>query len=105
MSFDIKEAFARAGRKTKELIYTTPIEVAIGAVLVGALLTTGSYHSQLGNEGKIEIAFSEVGKTIQQFERAGKPVPPLTRFLGKNSDYEMQYFEASNTARIRRASP
>ncbi len=92
------EVAASAKEKSLHLIYTTPIEIAIGAVFVGALAGGGNYWVQDGNEGKIPVAFSEVGKTIRALERDGKPVPPLTKFYATASDYTMQIFEASNTA-------
>lgn len=98
----LKQKFADAALRAKEkslhLIYTTPIEIAIGAVFVGALTGGGSYWVQSGDEGKIPIAFSEVGKTIRALESEGKPVPALTKFYATTSDYTMQVFEANNTA-------
>lgn len=84
--------------RARRLIYDTPIEVAIGALLVGSLLGGGSYMLQREKEGQIPVAFSEVGKTIQMYERNGQPVPPLTKFYASNNDLAMQVFEASNNA-------
>lgn len=99
---NLKQKFAEVATRAKEqslhLIYTTPIEIAIGAVFVGALAGGGNYWVQSGDEGKIPIAFSEVGKTIRGLEREGQPVPPLTKFYATTSDYTMQVFEANNTA-------
>lgn len=84
--------------KLRRLIYDTPIEVALGAVLLGGSLGIGSYHFQQQKEGQIPVAFSEIGATIDSYVARGEEVPPLTVFYSRNNDFTMQVFEANNNA-------
>lgn len=84
--------------KLRRLVYDTPIEVALGAVLLGGSLGLGSYHFQQQKEGQIPVAFSEIGATIESYAARGQEVPPLTVFYSRNNDFTMQVFEANNNA-------
>ena len=84
--------------KLRRLVYDTPIEVALGAILLGGSLGLGSYHFQQQKEGQIPVAFSEIGATIESYAERGQEVPPLTVFYSRNNDFTMQVFEANNNA-------
>lgn len=82
--------------KFKKLVIETPIEVAIGAVAIGAVAGIASYEHEDSKLGQIPVAFSEAGHTKKVLGRQGKEVPPLTRFYGVTNDVAMMVFEANN---------
>lgn len=84
--------------KLRRLVYDTPIEVALGAVLLGGSLGLGSYHFQQQKEGQIPVAFSEIGATIESYAARGQEAPPLTVYYSRSNDLAMQVFEANNNA-------
>lgn len=101
----MKQAFLEAAKnfqwkeRAKHLIYHTPVEVVIGAVLVGGVFGTVIYNKNAEREGRIPTAFSEIERTTRDFNRLGKPVPPLTRLYSGVSDVPMKVFESNNMAR------
>lgn len=85
--------------KAWSVIVNTPVEVAIGAALVGALSSAIAYSSEMSKAGQIPLAFSEIGKTELYVEDIGKgKIPPLTKFYSVSNDMVMQIFEANNIA-------
>jgi hypothetical protein len=96
------KAFAE---KAIDLIETTPIEIPFGALVLGLALGTYGYDVNIEKESRRPVAFSEVGKTVQAFEREEKgAVPPLTKFYAATNDMIMRIFEASNEALSRNDS-
>jgi hypothetical protein len=92
-------------QKAKYLIDTTPIEIPFGALVLGLALGTYGYDANIEKESRRPVAFSEVGKTVQAFEREEKgAVPPLTKFYASTNDMIMRIFEASNEALSRNDS-
>jgi len=98
MAFSLKDSFQKAAYKAKRLILDTPIEIAIGAVLMGSIAGGISYHVQQGKEGQIPLAFSEIEQTTRDFAAKGQPVPPLTRMYSLTNDAAMKVFESNNIA-------
>lgn len=99
----MKAAFLKAvnypyGAKAMHLIRNTPIEIAIGAVVLGTAFGTVSYQVNAEKEKRIPLAFSEIEKTIKEFRAQEKPVPPLTKFYASLNDVLMKVFEANNIA-------
>jgi len=84
--------------KVKRFIYETPVEIAIGAVLFGAVAGVSSYEVQKGKEGQIPLAFSEIEQTTRDFAAKGQPVPPLTKLYSLTNDATMKVFESNNIA-------
>jgi hypothetical protein len=85
-------------KRIKRLLFETPIEVMIGVLLVGAISGPLIYRNRAARAGEIPIAFSEVEQIQKDFNRAGKPVPPLTEFYAVNNDVPMKVFESNNIA-------
>ncbi len=94
----LHNAFKAAAQKTRQIIHDTPIEIAIGAVLFGAVAGGVAYQVQAEREGQIPLAFSEIEKTTRHFEGQGQAVPPLTRVFSMTNEITMKVFEANNTA-------
>lgn len=85
-------------RKAKQLLFETPIEIMIGILLVGSITGGLTYRNRAAKAGEIPLAFSEIEQTTKEFERAGQPVPPLTRFYSVNNEVAMKVFESNNIA-------
>lgn len=85
-------------KNIKKLLFETPIEVMIGVILVGAISGPLIYRNRAARAGEIPIAFSEVEQIRKDFNKAGKPVPPLTQFYAVNNDVPMKVFESNNIA-------
>jgi hypothetical protein len=82
--------------KFMQLVYDTPIEVAIGAVALGGLFGGCSYVLSDGSANMVPTAFSEIGAIKREAARENRPVPPLTRHYAKTSDVVMKVEEARN---------
>ena len=98
MAFSLKETFDKAAYKAKRLILDTPIEIAIGAVLLGSIGGSMGYHGQQLKEGQIPLAFSEIEQTTKDYSAKGQPVPPLTLMYSLTNDAAMKVFESNNIA-------
>ena len=85
-------------KNIKRLLFETPVEIMIGVVLVGAITGTLGYRNRAARAGEIPIAFSEVEQITKDFNKAGKAVPPLTKFYAVNNDVPMKVFESNNIA-------
>lgn len=79
-------------------VHTSPIEIAIGAVFLGAIFGIQNYQTNLERDKSIPLAFSEIEKTEARFAAEGRPIPPLTRFYSSVNDVAMKVFEARNRA-------
>lgn len=91
-----QEQSKKAARSFVKLVYDTPIEIAIGAVLFGATTLNVSYTNYKYSPTKIHVSFSELGRTIDSLERIGQKIGPLTGFYSKNNDLAMKSFEAED---------
>jgi hypothetical protein len=99
----MRAAFLKAAGETWRdrlwrLVHDTPVEIWIGAVVLGAAFGGVSYHINSVRAERVPVAFSEIGKTVREFNRLGKPVPPLTKFYASASDAAMKVFESHNIA-------
>ena len=80
----------------KRLVFETPIEIAIGAVVGGMLGGTISYQNEDAKRGQIPLGFSEIGATTRKMHLQNREVPALTRLYSMANDVPMQVFEANN---------
>ncbi len=82
--------------KAKRLILDTPIEVGIGALLLGGACGLASFNHENAKQGQIPLAFSEISEIERAAAYNGHPVPPMTRYYASLNDTLMQVFEANN---------
>ena len=80
------------------VITQTPVEIAVGALIIGGFVGRESYQYQSLKEGQIPVAFSEIEATQKEFANKGQVVPPLTMFYSATNDTVMKVFEANNEA-------
>lgn len=85
-------------KKLRDLIYDTPVEIAIGALVFGVTTGVVTYKHNNDKQGQIPLAFSEIGHTTRTYGAEGKIVPPLTRFYSITNDVAMKVFESNNLA-------
>lgn len=78
--------------------YTGRIYPAIGAAVLGCVGLKVGYDNNIERESNVEVAFSEIGKTVRAYEKGGQEVPPLTLYYANLSDFVMKYFESRNYA-------
>ena len=87
------------GERAKRLIIDTPVEVAIGAVLLGSAMTFSGIAHERGKEGQIPLAFSEYRHMRLYHETiGGRTMPVMTNLYATANDSLMQVFEANNLA-------
>lgn len=82
----------------RDLIYDTPVEIAIGALVFGVASGVWTYNNNNEKQGQIPLAFSEIGHTTRTYGAEGKTVPPMTRFYSITNDVAMKVFESNNLA-------
>jgi hypothetical protein len=75
-----------------------PLTIGAGVLTLGMIFGAASYHDNLEKEGHIPLAFSEIERTKQSFEKEGHRVPPLTVFYSSVNDVSMKVFESNNIA-------
>lgn len=90
-------SFAALKRGMWDLVVNTPIEIPVGAVIVGLAAGLVSYSIESGKRGQIPLAFSEISQTRLYVEKIrGLKIPPLTVYYSSLNDLIMQVFEANN---------
>ena len=55
------------GKKAKQLLFETPIEIMIGVLLVGSITGGLTYRNRAARAGEIPLAFSEIEQTTKEF--------------------------------------
>lgn len=88
-------------KKFRDLVYDTPIEIAIGALLVGSMGGYWVYQHNNEKMGHTPIAFSEIESTLQAAKEKGAEVGGLTTTLSYTSDVTMKVIESRNLAWVR----
>ncbi len=92
-----KENIQDFGRWCKDLAIDTPVEIYMGALLLGAVGGSWGYITEDAKRGQIPLAFSEIGNTrFELTDMRGIEVPALTMFYSAVNDTAMQVFEANN---------
>ncbi len=97
-AFDTVAPKRTLAQKALQVVYDTPIEIAIGAVIFGSAIGGYTYHLNNAKQGQIPLAFSEIESTIEDFAKEGRTVPPLTRVYSLTSDVAMKVSESNNIA-------
>ncbi len=97
-AFEIAAQKPTLAQRALQVIYDTPIEIAIGAVIFGSAIGGYTYHLNNEKQGQIPLAFSEIESTIEDFAKEGRTVPPLTRVYSLTSDVAMKVSESNNIA-------
>lgn len=85
-------------QRVRNLIYTTPIEIALGSVMFAAVGFKIGYDKSLKNSAVIPVAFSEIEQTTAKLGYEGKEPPPLTAYYSAVNDIPMKVFESRNYA-------
>lgn len=68
-------------------LHTGQIYPAIGAVVLGCVGLKVGYDNNLERESNVEVAFSEISKTVRAYEKEGREIPPLTLYYANLSDF------------------
>lgn len=88
-------------KKFRDLIYDTPIEIAIGALIVGSMGGYWVYQHNNEKMGHTPIAFSEIEGTLREAREKGAEVGGLTTTLSYTSDVTMKVIESRNLAWVK----
>jgi hypothetical protein len=92
------ELCVRAKNKIKHLLIDTPIEVAIGAVVLAVSAAYVSHRIESNRDKLIPLAFSELSQIEDDAKAKGEKVDPLTKYHASLNDTVMKVLESWNDA-------
>lgn len=93
----MKDTFNKLSRKARMVVFTTPIEIALGATIALTAVGTVAYHHEAPKRGEVPIAYSDLAQITADLKADGQEVNPLTQFYASNNDAAMLVLEANNT--------